>query len=246
MRELTRLIIHLGLCCSFSTAAIAQWNPQTTADLGRGLGQIALSQSTLSGTRRLGSDAAAANGAKAPPASTRNAATLTYVPDPKVSEQTRLAVIEALSRPNPALRPQMETALSGGLVSKVFDRFMADHGYSSRNVADDMAMEMLISWEIVTGAAASPRQIRGADSQLRGILLNTPQMHAMTNAQRQQIAETIAYRVVIESAANRQLQRAGDRAQLAQLRQSAAAILRERGVDVSQVQLTDRGFVKIS
>ncbi|HEY2464522.1 MAG TPA: DUF6683 family protein [Steroidobacteraceae bacterium] len=245
MRTLTRLM-YLGVCCSFNTAAIAQWNPQVTADLGRGLGQLALSQSVLSGTRRLGSDAATANNANVPPVSSRNAATLTYVPDPKVSEQTRLAMIEALSKPNPALRPQMESALSGGLVPKVFDRFMAAHGYSSRNVADDMAMELLVSWEIVTGGAASARQIRGADNQLRGIFLSTPQLRAMTNAERQQIAENIAYRVVIESAANRQLQRAGDPAQLAQLRQSAAAILRERGVDVSHVQLTDRGFVKTS
>jgi hypothetical protein len=245
MRSLTRLALWLGLGCWYSTAAVAQWNPQMTADLGRGMGQIALSQSVLSGTRRIGSGDSA-NNTTAPAAITQNAATLTYIPDLRVSEQTRAAVVDALSRQNPALRAQMDTALNGGMVLKIFDRFMALHGFSSRNVADDMAMQLLVSWEIVTGGVATPGQIRGADSQVRGVFLSTPQLRAMTNGERQQMAENIAYQVVIGSAANRQFQRAGDRAQLAQLRQTAQTILRQRGIDLTRLQLTDRGFVKTS
>jgi len=51
---------------------------------------------------------------------------------------------------------------------------------------------------------------------------------------------------VIGSAANRQFQRAGDQAQLAQLRQTAQTILRQHGVDLTRLQLTERGFVKTS
>ena len=51
---------------------------------------------------------------------------------------------------------------------------------------------------------------------------------------------------MIGSAANRQFRKAGDQAQLAQLRQNAETILRQRGIDVSRLQLTARGFVKRS
>jgi hypothetical protein len=214
-----------------------------TADLGRGMGQIALSQSILSGTRRLGSDSAPSNSARP---TTGSPATLTYVPDPRISEQTRQGILDTLSRENPALRQQMDVALGGGKVLSIFSRFMGAHGFSSHNVADAMAMQLLVSWEIVTGRVATAAQIRGTDGQVRGVFLGTPQLRAMTNIERQQMAENIAYQVVIGSAANSQFQRAGDQAQLAQLRQTAATILRQRGIDLSRQQLTERGFVKMS
>ena len=246
MRSFIGVALGLGLGFVLSPAALAQWNPGMTADLGRGMGAIALSQSVLSGTRRLGSDTTLANNANAPSTATRRAVTLTYVPDPRVSEQTRQSMIETLSRENPALRAQLATALNGGLVLRIFDRFMTTHGFSSRNVADDMAMQLLVSWEIVTGRVASPGQIRGADNQVRGVFLSTPRLSAMTNSERQQMAENIAYQVVIGSAANRQFRTAGEQAQLSQLRQTAADILRDRGIDLTHLQLTERGFVKTS
>ena len=244
MRSFTRFALWLCLGCWFNTAAVAQWNPQMTADLGRGMGQIALSQSILSGTRRIGSGDTT-NNTRAP-AATQNAATLTYIPDPRVSEQTRTSVVDTLSRQNPTLRAQMDTALNGGIVLKIFDRFMTAHGFSSRNVADAMAMQLLVSWEIVTGGVATPGQIQGTDEQVRGVFLSTPRLRAMTNVEGQQMAESIAYQVVIGSAANRQFQRAGDQAQLAHLRQTAQTILSQRGIDLTRLQLTDRGFVKSS
>ena len=244
MRARIGVVLGLGLGFVWSSVTWAQWNPQMTADLGRGMGAIALSQSVLSGTRRLGSDTTLADSAHAPPATTQRAVSLTYVPDPRVTEQTRQSVIENLGRQNPGLREQMATALDGGVVLKVFDRFMSLHGFSSRNVADDMAIQLLVSWEIVTGQVASPGQIRGADNQVRGVFLSTPRLRAMTNIERQQMAEGIAYQVVIGSAANRQFRRAGDQSQLNQLRATAANILRERGIDLAHLQLTERGFVR--
>jgi hypothetical protein len=124
MLSFTRLALWLGLSCWYSTAAVAQWNPQMTADLGRGMGQIALSQSVLSATRRIGSGDTT-NNTKALAATTQNAGTLTYIPDPRVSEQVRASVVDTLSRQNPTLRAQTETALNGGMVLKIFDRFVS-------------------------------------------------------------------------------------------------------------------------
>jgi hypothetical protein len=112
-----------------------------------------------------------------------------------VSEQTRASVVDALSRQNPTLRAQMDTALNGGMVLKIFDRFMTAHCFSSRNVADDVAIQLLVSWEIVTGVVATPVQIRGPDNQVRGVFLSTLPLRAMTNAERQQMAENLPTRL---------------------------------------------------
>jgi len=227
--------IFACLCVLHAAGALAQWNPSFTAGLGRGYGSIALSQSVISNTRRIG-----ANDTQTPP---KAAATPTFTSDPAVSDQTRADVIDALSRESPQLRPQMEQAFAGNRVLKNFDRYAATHGgYSSHNVADSMALLLVISWEIITGTTANNAQVRGAHRQVRDIFLNTPQLRAMTNVERQQMSERIAYQVMISSTARDEFQRHQDSRHLAELRASATGVMRQQGIELSGLRLTDRGF----
>jgi hypothetical protein len=242
-----RIAATLACCAALHcTAAFAQWDPGFTASLGRGYGQIALSQSVLTGMRLMHqSSSSGAGAASAPAAGAKRApadATLTYVADPRISEQVRGAMIAALSQQNPAMRPQMERAFANDAVLRNFDRFMRSRGWSSHNVADDMTILLLMGWEIATGRSATEAQMAGAQQQVRGVFLETPQLRAMTNADRQEMGERIAYQVVISSLAHEQSVRSGDQAQLAQLRQSAAAMLQQQGIDLTRVTLTDHGF----
>jgi hypothetical protein len=69
----------------------------------------------------------------------------------------------------------------------------------------------------------------------------------MTNAERQEMAERIAYQFVISDMANQLALRSGDQAQQAQVRQSAAAVMRQRvNIDITRLRLTERGFSKKS
>jgi hypothetical protein len=69
----------------------------------------------------------------------------------------------------------------------------------------------------------------------------------MTNAERQEMAERIAYQFVISDTANQLALRSGDQVQQAQVRQSAAAVMRQRvNIDITRLQLTERGFSKKS
>jgi uncharacterized caspase-like protein/Tfp pilus assembly protein PilF len=56
-RPFTAFVILSAFACLSSPAAFGQWSPSATASFGMGLGSIALSQSILSGTRRLGGHA---------------------------------------------------------------------------------------------------------------------------------------------------------------------------------------------
>ena len=78
---------------------------------------------------------------------------------------------------------------------------------------------------------------------MRGVFLGTPRLRAMTNAERQDMAERAAYQVVISLAARQEALRSSDPAQLAQIRQSAAAmLLAQVGIDMSRLRLTEQGF----
>jgi hypothetical protein len=232
-----------ALICLCSTAAPAQWNARATASLGRAYGNLALGQSILSGTRRLGTHPAA-SATTAPTTPAEADAALTYTADPQVSAQMRAAAIDALSGQDASLHTELETAFADDAVLKQFERMMAAQGYSGRNVADAQAALLLISWEVVTGGTASPAQIRGAHEQTRGIFLGNPLLRNLSNDERQRWAERVAYQVVLGAIARADGQRNGDQAKLAELRQSAAAMLREQGIELSQLRLTRRGFRK--
>jgi hypothetical protein len=242
-------LIVAALGCLCSTAAVAQWNPHFTASMGRGYGNIALSQSILSGTRRLGTGATVRSNvpraASLTPAQID--AALTYTADPTQSDRIRVAMIDTMGGQNPATREQMTKAFADDAVLKEFDRVMSANGHSSRNVADDMAALLVLCWEIYTGGTANKLQIAGAHRQSRGIFLGTPALRTMTNAEREEMAERIAYQFVISDMVNQVALRSGDQAQQAQIRQSAAAVMRQRvDIDITRLRLTERGFSKKS
>jgi hypothetical protein len=223
---------------------LAQWSPSFTASLGRGYGSLALSQSVLSGMRA--DSQASNNGTTTAGAATTGAVApndgLSYVPEQAVSDRMRAEVIESLGRTMPQLRTQMEQSFAGNVVLKDFDHRMSSRGYSSHNVADDMAELLVSSWEIITGGAAQGVQVQGAHQQVRDIFLGNSRLRAMTNTERQEMAERIAYQVVISSLAHNEYLRSGDRVQLAQLQQAVTAMLRQQGIDLTDLRLTAQGF----
>jgi ABC-type lipoprotein release transport system permease subunit len=164
------------------------------------------------------------------------------MPDQAVSDRIREETIDALSRTLPHLRGQMEQSFAGNAVLREFDHRMSARGYSSHNVADDMAELLVVSWEITTGGAAQGVQVQGAHRQVRDIFLGNSRLRAMTNTERQEMAERIAYQVVISSLANKEYLRSGDRVQLAGLQQVVTTMLRQQGIDLANLRLTPQGF----
>jgi hypothetical protein len=228
--------------CGFSSLSLAE-SPFTP-----GLARIALGQAILNNGRRAVESATAAalaaanSGARESPGSAE--VPLTYDPDPRLSEWTRVSMIDTLSQNDPEVRQRMERAFANNTVLEDFDRFMSSRGYSSRDVSDDMAELLLVSWRIITGVTATDAQTRGVHAQTRALFLANPQVRDLTNADRQLMGERIAYQVMISSSANQQYLHGGDQSQRAQLRESAAAMMRREGIDPQQLHLTDRGFVR--
>jgi hypothetical protein len=230
------------------TTARAQWSPHATASLGRSYGNLALSQSILSGTRRLGSGANRVSApARASATPGQIEAALGYTADPAVSDRTRTAMIERLSSDNPALRPYLEKSFADNAKLKAFDGLLSAHGISSRSAADSMAALLWASWEIIHGSTASPAQIRGIHQQVRGVFFGTPKLAGLSHAERQEWAERLAYQVMINVEANADAVNSGDPAQIAHIRQTVAGIVRQQaGIDLSALRLSDNGLQRKS
>jgi hypothetical protein len=247
-------IVSIALLCILTMclcrdAALAQWSGRATMSMGRSYGNLALSQSILSGSRRLG-DAAPSRPAASSPVVTTPAqidAMLNYTADPQRSERIRADMIEVMSGSDAALRADLEKAFADNAVLKEFDRVMSASGYSSRNVADDMTVLLQVSWETFSGSTASKAQTKGIRQQVLNIFLGTPRLRAMSNAERQDMAERAAYQVVLGTIARQEALRSGDPARLKQVRQQVAAMLvAQVGIDMSQLRLTEQGFRKKS
>jgi hypothetical protein len=246
--------VLVALACLCSSAAHAQWSGSATAGFGRGLGAIALSQGNLTLGRNALRERAARQGqaqgqgsaalpARAP--TEREVAALTYAPDPQVSEKIRVSMIDLASATNPSSRPQFEKAMAGDAILRDFDNLMTANGYSRLNFADHVAMLLTVCWEVANNRDATPAQIRGARDQTRSIALTNPTLRTLPNAERQTLAETIAYQVLFMHAAKLSADRSGSQQQLAEVRESAAKAARQYGVDVAHMTLTERGFRRL-
>jgi hypothetical protein len=245
VRTLRSTILSLlaAVASAASSQALAQLNPFTP-----NIARMALGQAILNNGRHAvdAATAAAVDAAnrKAQAAAESKEIPLTYDPDPRLSDWTRVFMTDTLSKEDPDVRGRMEKAFADNVVLKDFDRFMDARGYSSRDVSDDMAELLLVSWQIVTGHTATDEQTRGVHEQTRASFLANPQVRTMTNADRQLLGERIAYQVMISSSASQQSLKGGDQSQRVQLRESAAAMMRREGIDPRLVRLTDRGFVR--
>jgi hypothetical protein len=237
-----------ALACLYGSAAHAQWSGSATAGYGRGLGATSLGQGNLTlGRDALRERAAQQSGASqlAQPAAPRDATALTYTPDPQVSQKIRASMIELASATNPASRPEWEKTMADDAVLHDFDKLMAAQGYSRLNFADAIAMLLSVCWEIANDRTANAEQIRGVHDQARNVALRTPTLRGLANAERQTLAETIAYQVSFLNSAKLAAERSGNRPQLAEVRESATKAAQQYGIDVWRMTLTERGFQRL-
>lgn len=229
--------------------AAAQWNAAATMNYGMGMGPIAmmvgqqaLGRQTLENAR-IHASGTAASRTRAPTAA--DAARFDFSRSPEVSETMRQQMVTAMTGANPANRPVIEQAFANDAVFAQFRTIVARYGLSATNVVDVMAAYTLVSWKVATGrtdaGASSARAVRG---QVLRAALGNAAMLKTSNAERQKLAELMAYQVVMESTLNDAFTHQGDAEKLQQLRGMARQAAMHFGPDPTRLKLTDAGFVQ--
>jgi hypothetical protein len=169
--------------------------------------------------------------------------TLHFSRSRNVSRSVRGEIVELMARKQPHARSQLEAELERADPVAEFNRMIDRYGYDPGNFAHVMSAFLIIQWEVATGQTAVPAQMEGAVAQIESALLQGPLMVNMSDADKQAVAESMAYQASLAAAIQNDLVRKRDTRKLAALRRGVAVGTRELGWDFDRVELTARGFV---
>lgn len=244
MRILAAVAIAAAALC-WPQRAASQWSPDATMDLGMGYGQMALSQSALSGTRAIGSTSAKAFSGRAE----KNAAAqaprgkLDFKSSPAVTATVNRRFVEWQSRQHPELRAELAEGIENGDLQRYFRGVLDRYGYARDNLADVSAAYYISLWKIIHGRDLSAEQIAGVRRQMRGFMVRDAQLMRLPDAQKQEICETFALHTSLALQGYEQLVRSRDDRTLAAFRRGLQAKLAPQGPDLAAVAVTNQGFV---
>lgn len=153
------------------------------------------------------------------------------------------AIVDGLSKDNPAGRRELQAALIDQNIFAVLDTAIQKYGLRTNNLADAYTLYWISSWEAAHNSMqgeSSPAQVKAVKAQVVDFLSNVDALHTMKVADKQQLSDTLLVNAVLlemigESAkADPQFQELRSQAG----RSGAAAF----GLIVDGVTLTESGF----
>lgn len=167
------------------------------------------------------------------------------------SQQTTALVAERMADTlAPALAPgrdksEIVALVKGGRLQTTFRDLLRPFGFSDRDLGDVLASHLVMSWQIANdhpedGPRAGVMEVR---RQTRETLARSDWLRDMTDAQKQQLAETLSVGTMMLAARYFDAREAGDRAAVSTAMKDARDMGRSFGnVDLTRFDFTSRGF----
>jgi len=176
---------------------------------------------------------------------TARPAALDFRSDPAVTRTVNARFADLLGSLQPDKREQIASELDSGAMQTKFAELLSSYGYSNRNLADVMTAYLIIAWEVVHNKDAT-QFINGIGTvhvNMRSALSHSQNVRELTDAQKQELAETLGNLTMLAAVAKNTLVQRGDTEHLALLQENVRATTQKFGVDLASVRLTDQGFV---
>jgi hypothetical protein len=243
------ILLTSTVCIAMAPSVLrAQWSPDASVDMGMNYGQMALSQSTLSETRKIGETTRksfASTAARKPSASVARQASTDDVTRFKITpEVTRIVnkrFVAFITRGQPQVRRAIEERVASGEYQQKFRRLLSTHGLSAHSLADVSAMYYVALWEVVNGRKVAPAQVAAIRRQLRSAMSSEPRITKLPDAQKQEIAETYALHVASALDAYEVMVARGDK-RIGRYREGVQRNLLPDGPNMSRMTVTAGGF----
>lgn len=162
-----------------------------------------------------------------------------YRPSAAVGVRVRKTLVASVPA---AQRAEVQRALSDDAILREFDRVIGNFGYSVDNLADVMTSYYVMMWEIVHDHEVSRNIIRAVHAQMLQGLAGNAEAVALSDKDKQETAETMAYMAAIAGGAANQLKQNGDTRSLAALRESIHQAVLKQGIDLRAIELSANGF----
>lgn len=145
-------------------------------------------------------------------------------------------------------RPEdLQQVLAGGELQRGFANALRDYGYSERDLGDVLTGVLVLNWQVANATAdLSAQQRRGVDVLREGVrsaLLGSDWLPRLHDADKQQIAETLALSSMLIAVRYQDAVRRGDRAAADLSSRDARDLIREAtGSDLRGLILTGNGL----
>ena len=173
------------------------------------------------------------------------AATTRYRPSPAVSVRVRGQFVGWMrGRVGAADAGKLAAAFAQSDPVRSWAQIVAADGLHPNDLADSLAGYWILNWAMANGADNNRAQVLAVRRQVAAMLATNPAAARRSEAQRQEMSETLILNFLIQHAAYDDAVRRGDRDGMRRLGDAAVARFRgEMGVDLRQLRLTDTGFV---
>lgn len=174
--------------------------------------------------------------------------TTSYRPSSAVSARTRRQFVASMNgKVGAANARQLAEAMERADPVANWSQIVAADGLRSGDVADAFAAYWLLNWAMANGREGNRAQVLAVRDQTRSILASNPHHAGLSEAQRQEMAETFMLNFLIQHAAYSDAMKRGDQATMRRLGDAAVVRFRgEMGLDLRRLQLGNAGFVPAS
>jgi len=182
-------------------------------------------------------------GAAAAPAAAL--AQLRYRPDAGVHDRVVAQVVRFFTQGDASKQQQIARTLDKADPLGQFDILLRQQGYDSRNLADVFTAYLVLSWEVVNAADAmqAPEGVQAVREAIQQAFAGNVRMRTLPDAEKQMVAETLAYLTMVAVAEQRDLAQAGNPGPLTELRDGVRKTAHNlAGIDLGNVMLGDDGF----
>lgn len=166
----------------------------------------------------------------------------------KVTPEVRRKVIDTfvggIAQASPEAGEELKKGLDGvDVFGQVAGEMRAKYGLSSTNLADVWALYWSYAWLMTRGRTDDPTraQIVGLRDQFRPLLLAIPSVTGLSDAQKQEMAESLLLQTVLFGILAEGWK--DDPASFKEFGQGLQQGTADLGLDLGRVELTDRGFV---
>jgi hypothetical protein len=194
--------------------------------------------------------AAAAASASSSSASSRASANnnpLPYTRDKALSNKLREEFLQDFTKQMSAADVvEIRAMLAQADFVQVFAGYAQLQGLDSGTMEGLMAFWTGQSWAVANQRPLpTPQQYQGIADQLRASLLQTPEWSKMNNEQRQMFFERLAYPLIVQKANYQAYVKQGKSDALTRMANATQAGLKQRGLDLQRLRLSDNGFAPL-
>lgn len=165
-----------------------------------------------------------------------------FRPTRDVADRVNDRFVDMMSRGQVGKRGEMAAFLGNGALMRNFERLMASYGFDPLNLADVVAAHYIVLWEVVHDQVPTQGEIRGTRGRIVAALAGKSELAGMSNAQKQEAADTLKLLSALALTSYEDFKRRGDRQGLASFQTIVSGWTRRQGIDLGRLSITESGF----